>query len=78
MADEHLSKAEFLAHIDPIRKDISEIVQLQRDTNKETSQISARVLVLEDRSPGRVASAVSAVVSGVITGVGLWFSSSKQ
>jgi hypothetical protein len=76
MAD-HLSKDEFIAHIGPIREDIAEIIKLQREQNGRVSKAETQIAILEDRSPGRVASGVSAVVSGVITGLGLWFSSQK-
>lgn len=80
MADEqqHLTRLEFLAHMEPLKGDIQEIVQLQREQNSRVSKSETRIAVLEDRSPGRVASGVSAVVSGVITGLGIWFSSQKQ
>jgi len=72
--DEHLSKNEFLAHIGPMRDDIKEIMALQREFGK----VETRVAVLEERSsPSKVASGVSAVVSGVITGLGIWFSSKQ-
>lgn len=78
MADEHLSRDEFLAHIEPIKKDIAEFVQLQREQNSRVSKSETRIAILEDRSPGRVASGVSAVVSGVITGLGMWFSAHQK
>lgn len=75
--DEHLSKSEFIAHMGPIREDIAELVRLQREQNGRVSKTETRIAVLEDRSPGRVASGVSAVVSGVITGLGMWIGSQK-
>ena len=74
---EHLTKDEFLAHIEPIRKDIQEIVTLQREQNGRVGKVETRVAILEDRHPGRVAGSVSAVVSGVISGLAVWFSSQK-
>lgn len=74
MADEHLSKAEFIAHMDPIKKDIEELVRLQREQNGNVAEVKTRVAVLEDRSPGRVATGISAIVSGVISGLGVYFS----
>jgi hypothetical protein len=76
MAD--LSKDEFLAHIGPIRDDIKEIMMLQREQNGRVGKVETRIAVLEERTPpSRVASGVSAVVSGVITGLGIWFSSKQ-
>lgn len=77
MDSSNLSKGEFLAHIEPIKADIAELVQLQRDQNGRVGKSETRIAILEDRSPGRVASAVSAVVSGVITGLGLFFSQQR-
>ena len=71
---EHLSKDEFLAHIEPIRKDIQELVALQREQNSKVSKAETRIAILEDRSPGRIATGVSAIVSGVVSGLGVWFS----
>lgn len=71
MAD-NLSKDEFLAHIAPIREDIAELVRLLREQNGRVGKMETRVAILEDRSPNRVASGVSALVSGVITGIGMW------
>ena len=76
MADpEHLTKDEFLAHMEPIRDDIRELVTLLREQNGRVSKVETRVAVLEDRSPGRVSAGVSAIVSGLMTGLGVWFSS---
>lgn len=74
---ENLSKDEFIAHMGPIQKDIAELVTLQREANGRTGKLETRVAVLEDRSPGRVASIVSAVVSGTITGLGMLFGSKQ-
>ena len=75
MAEEHLSKAEFLAHIGPIREDIAQLVELQRQQNGRVSNTETKIAILEDRaSPSRVASGVSALVSAAITGLGMYFS----
>lgn len=74
---EHLSKDEFLAHIEPIRKDIQELVALLREQNSRVAKTETRIAVLEDRSPGRVATGVSAVVAGVVSGLAMWFSSKQ-
>ena len=71
---EHLTKDEFLAHIEPIREDIKQLVDLQREQNGRVSKNESRIAVLEDRSPSRVSASVSAVVSGLVTGLGVWFS----
>lgn len=71
---EHLTKDEFTAHMEPIKDDIKEIIALQREANGRTGKLETRVSVLEDRSPGRVSASVSAIVSGVLTGVGIWLS----
>ena len=78
MADpEHLTKDEFLAHMGPIREDIQELVKLFREQHGRVSKAETRIAVLEDRSPGRVSAGVSAIVSGVMTGLGVWFSSKQ-
>ena len=73
-----LSKDEFLAHIGPIRDDIKEMMTLQREQNGRVGRVETRVAVLEERTPpSRVASVIAAVVSGAITGLGVWFSSKQ-
>lgn len=74
MADEHLTRTEFLAHMEPIRDDIKQLIQLQREQNSHVAKHEIRLAILEDRSPGRVATGVSAVVSGVISGLAVFFS----
>lgn len=76
---EHLSKDEFLAHIGPIRKDLEDLVLLQREQNSKVSKAETRLAVLEERTPpSRMESnVVSAIVSGVISGVGAWFSAQR-
>lgn len=71
---EHLTRDEFTAHMEPIKSDIKEIIQLQREANGRTSKNESRIAVLEDRSPGRVSASVSAVISGLVAGIGIWFS----
>ena len=46
-----LTKAEFLAHIEPMRASLAELAKLQREANGRTGKVEARVAVLEDRSP---------------------------
>lgn len=80
MADEHLSRDEFLAHIEPIRKDIAEIVGLQRAQNGRVGSVETRVAVLEARDEPhtkRDAVGVSALVSAVINGVAMWLGQPK-
>lgn len=79
MSDEkqHLTKNEFLAHIDPIREDIKQLVQLQREQNGNVADVKTRVAVLEERSPKREAGGISALVSAVISGLAWWASSNK-
>ena len=73
---EHLSKDEFLAHIAPIREDIKELVALNREQNSKVAKHDTRLTLLEERTPpGRIAAgSISAVVSGVIAGLGMWLS----
>lgn len=54
-----LTRDEFLAHMQPIRDDIAELVRLQREANGRMGKAEVRLAILEDRSPGRV---------GMITG----------
>jgi hypothetical protein len=76
---EHLSKDEFLAHMGPIREDIKELVALQREQNSKVSKHAERLATLEERTPpGRIETGVvSAVISGIITGVGAWLNAQK-
>jgi hypothetical protein len=85
MAD--LSREEFLAHIAPMRDDIREIIAMQRSANGRLGTLEGdmpedlreRLKAVEERNPpGRVAtSGISAIVSGVITGLGMWLSNQK-
>lgn len=78
MADEHLTRSEFHYHMDLMRADINEIAQLLRAQNGRVGIAETKLAVLEDRaSPARVASGVSAVVSGAIAGLGIWLSSKQ-
>jgi hypothetical protein len=44
--------------------------------NGRTRTLETRTAVLEERTPaGKIASGVSALVSGLISGIGLWLSS---
>ncbi len=54
-----LTRDEFLAHMQPMRDDIAELVRLQREANGRMGKAEVRLAILEDRSPGRV---------GMITG----------
>lgn len=45
--------------------------------NGRTRIVESKVTVLEDRSPGRVATVVSSVISGITGGIAIWFSSQK-
>ena len=72
---EHLTRDEFLAHIEPLRKSIDSLVELQEAQNGRVRTAETKIAILEDRaSPGRVASGVSALVSAAITGLGMYFS----
>lgn len=82
MAEEHLTKAEFLAHMGPIREDIAELVKLQREQNGRVAKTETQIAVLEARDPRdphakRDAVGVSAIVSALINGVVMYFSSQK-
>lgn len=71
--DENLSRAEFLAHVQPIREDIAEIIKLQREQNGRVAVAETKIAVLEERNPKRDATVVSGLVSGLINGLALWF-----
>jgi len=60
MAD--LTRDEFLAHIEPLRRDISELVTLQREANGRIGKCEVRIAVLEDRNPKR-----SGMVGGTLS-----------
>lgn len=61
-----LSRDEFLAHIGPIREDISTLVQLQREANGRVGKAEVRIAILEDRSPGRVGMITGSIGAGAI------------
>lgn len=71
---EHLSKDEFLAHIEPIRKDIADLVALQKEQNGKVGAHETRIAVLEERSPKREAGGISAIVAAIISGLAWWAS----
>jgi hypothetical protein len=77
VADEHLSKNEFVAHMGPIKEDIAEIVRLQREQNGRVGKVETRVAILEDRSPKREAVGISAVVSAIVNGIAMWVGAQK-
>lgn len=64
---ESISREEFLAHIEPIRNDIQELVVLQREQNGRVFKLDGRVAILEDRAPTRAAAAMGAA-SGTVAG----------
>lgn len=59
MADS-ISREEFLAHIEPIRRDVQELVTLQREQNGRVFKLDSRVAILEDRTPNRTAATIGA------------------
>ncbi len=61
-----LSRDEFIAHITPIRDDISELVRLQREANGRMGKAEVRIAILEDRSPGRVGMITGGIGAGTI------------
>lgn len=69
---EPISREEFLAHMEPIRQDIKELVSLQREQNGRVFKLDARVSVLEDRTPTRTAATIGAA-SGSAAGALLTF-----
>lgn len=69
---EPISREEFLAHMEPIRQDIKELVSLQREQNGRVFRLDARVSVLEDRTPTRTAATIGAA-SGSAAGALLTF-----
>lgn len=62
-----LSHAEFLAHIEPIRRDVAEMVALQREANGRMAKAETRIAILEDRSPGRIGMMAGGAVAGLVT-----------
>ena len=66
MADS-ISREEFLAHIEPIRRDVQELVMLQREQNGRVFKLDSRIAILEDRTPNRTAATIGAA-SGTIAG----------
>jgi hypothetical protein len=59
---EHLSKDEFHAHIGPIRDDIKELVELQRDQHTRMHHLESKVSVLS-WAYGVAAAAVGIVIA---------------
>jgi|DEB0MinimDraft_3_1074331.scaffolds.fasta_scaffold44357_3 hypothetical protein len=64
-----LSRDEFLAHIEPLRCDISELVRLQREANGRIAKCEIRIAVLEDRSPNRAGIMAGTVGASIIVGI---------
>lgn len=77
--EEHLSKGEFLAHIGPMREDIKALVELQRTQNGRVSRAEVDIAVLKERTPATrlETNGLSAVISGVISGLGVWLSTHR-
>jgi hypothetical protein len=63
---DQLSREEFLAHIEPLRKDIAELVELQRIANGRISKSEVRLAILEDRSPSRAGLIAGGTISGIV------------
>lgn len=61
-----LTRDEFLAHMQPMRDDIAELVRLQREANGRMGKAEVRLAILEDRSPGRVGMITGTVGAGAI------------
>jgi DNA-binding transcriptional LysR family regulator len=76
---EHLSKDEFLAHIGPMRESLARLVEFQREQNGRVGKAETRLAVLEERTPpSRLeTNGLSAIISAVISGVGMWLSAQK-
>jgi hypothetical protein len=51
MGESPLTVREFLAHIEPMRSRLDEVVELQQKANGRTGALEGRVAVLEDRVP---------------------------
>lgn len=57
---EPITRDEFLAHIEPIRQDIQELVQLQRQQNGRVARAEIDIAILKERTPHRTAAALGA------------------
>jgi len=66
---EPISRDEFLAHIEPIRGNIQELVQLQREQNGRVCKMDTRLGILEDRAPTRVAATIGAATGTFAGGI---------
>ena len=64
-----LSRDEFLAHIEPLRRDIAELVRLQRDANGRIGKCEVRIAVLEDRSPNRAGVMGGTIGASAVMGI---------
>jgi hypothetical protein len=62
-----VSKELFEAVMIPLREDVRQLVDLQREQNGRVAKLETRLSVLEDRSPGRAASMWGAVAGGAIS-----------
>lgn len=74
---EPLSRDVFHMVIDPMRADIQELVQTVRQQNGRVGTIETKVAVLEDRSPGRVASIWGAIAGAFASGLAALLSGQK-
>lgn len=68
-SDGQLSREEFLAHIEPLRARLDELVELQRVANGRTGKLETRVAILEDRSPGRSGGLWGSIVAALLVGM---------
>lgn len=76
--NEQLSRALFLATIEPLKDQIDELVTHHRSMNGRIQRAETRLAVLDDRSPNRVglvAGSTVAAVAGVIFAAMQFFSS---
>ena len=75
-----LSRDEFLAHIEPMRRDLSDMIILQRTMNgrvvlleeRVPERLRERLTTVEERNPSKVAALVSSAFAA-FGGVVAWF-----
>jgi homoserine dehydrogenase len=71
MPSSPVTREELIAHLDPIKSDVQEIVTLLREQNSAISDTKTEVAVLKDRQPTRQAMAWGAGAGSFVAALGM-------
>lgn len=64
-----VTREELIAHLDPLRADVREVVDLLREQNSRISKSETKIAILEDRQPPARTAAVWGSGAGAFVGI---------